>query len=81
MRTLLAETYARLTPWQKTQVARHPMRPHFRDYVEYIFEEFVPLGGDRFVVRRSSATLAGDGLAYLAGLLLRWTRARSTGTH
>ena len=44
---LLASTYAALTPWQKTQVARHPSRPHFRDYVEYAFEEFVPLGGDR----------------------------------
>ncbi|MXO50796.1 acetyl-CoA carboxylase carboxyltransferase subunit alpha [Erythrobacter gaetbuli] len=44
---LLATTYAALTPWQKTQVARHPSRPHFRDYVEYAFEEFVPLGGDR----------------------------------
>jgi len=44
---LLASTYAALTPWQKTQVARHPMRPHFRDYVEMMFDEFVPLGGDR----------------------------------
>jgi acetyl-CoA carboxylase carboxyl transferase subunit alpha len=44
---LLASTYAALTPWQKTQVARHPMRPHFCDYVELVFDEFVPLGGDR----------------------------------
>lgn len=44
---LLERTYAGLTPWQKTQVARHPARPHFRDYVESAFEEFVPLGGDR----------------------------------
>ena len=44
---LLAAAYASLTPWQKTQVARHPSRPHFRDYVEYAFEDFVPLGGDR----------------------------------
>jgi acetyl-CoA carboxylase carboxyl transferase subunit alpha len=44
---LLASTYAALTPWQKTQVARHPMRPHFRDYVELMFDEFVALGGDR----------------------------------
>ena len=44
---LLQRTYAGLTPWQKTQVARHPNRPHFRDYVEQAFEEFVPLGGDR----------------------------------
>jgi len=44
---LLASTYQGLSPWQKTQVARHPSRPHFRDYVEYAFDEFVPLGGDR----------------------------------
>jgi len=44
---LLASTYSALTPWQKTQVARHPSRPHFRDYVEAIFEDFMPLGGDR----------------------------------
>ena len=44
---LLASTYAALTPWQKTQVARHPARPHFRDYVERIFTDFTPLGGDR----------------------------------
>ncbi len=45
---LLASTYASLTPWQKTQVARHPQRPHFRDFVEHAFDEFVPLGGDRY---------------------------------
>ncbi|MGV2496128.1 acetyl-CoA carboxylase carboxyltransferase subunit alpha [Pelagerythrobacter aerophilus] len=44
---LLASTYGALTPWQKTQVARHPARPHFRDFVEHAFEEFIPLGGDR----------------------------------
>jgi acetyl-CoA carboxylase carboxyl transferase subunit alpha len=44
---LLASTYAALSPWQKTQVARHPARPHFRDFVAHGFDEFVPLGGDR----------------------------------
>lgn len=44
---LLAKTYGALTPWQKTQVARHPSRPHFRDFVEHAFEDFMPLGGDR----------------------------------
>ncbi len=44
---LLASTYRALTPWQKTQVARHPARPHFKDYVEAIFADFLPLGGDR----------------------------------
>ena len=55
---LLASTYASLTPWQKTQVARHPLRPHFRDYVEHAFEEFIPLGGDR---------LFGDDEAIMGG--------------
>ena len=44
---LLASTYRSLTPWQKTQVARHPSRPHFRDYVGHAFSDFMPLGGDR----------------------------------
>ena len=46
-RRLLAETYARLTPWQKTQVARHPSRPHFCDFVKALVEDFTPLAGDR----------------------------------
>jgi acetyl-CoA carboxylase carboxyl transferase subunit alpha len=44
---LLASTYRALSPWQKTQVARHPARPHFRDYVANMFTGFMPLGGDR----------------------------------
>jgi acetyl-CoA carboxylase carboxyl transferase subunit alpha len=44
---LLRDTYAKLTPWQKTQVARHGERPHFRDYVAGLFDEFMPLAGDR----------------------------------
>jgi acetyl-CoA carboxylase carboxyl transferase subunit alpha len=44
---MLRETYARLTPWQKTQVARHPDRPHFKDYVAALVEDFMPLAGDR----------------------------------
>ena len=44
---LLRDTYARLTPWQKSQVARHPERPHFNNYVAGITDEFVPLAGDR----------------------------------
>jgi acetyl-CoA carboxylase carboxyl transferase subunit alpha len=43
----LAETYAELTPWQKTQVARHPERPHFRHYIDGLVEDFTPLAGDR----------------------------------
>src|SRR3954470_24880493 len=44
---MLRDTYAKLTPWQKTQVARHPDRPHFKDYVAALVDEFVPLAGDR----------------------------------
>jgi acetyl-CoA carboxylase carboxyl transferase subunit alpha len=44
---LLRDTYAKLTPWQKAQVARHPERPHFKDYVAGMVEDFVPLAGDR----------------------------------
>jgi acetyl-CoA carboxylase carboxyl transferase subunit alpha len=44
---LLRDTYARLTPWQKTQVARHPARPHFKHYVARLIDGFMPLAGDR----------------------------------
>ena len=44
---MLADTYGKLTPWQKTQVARHPERPHFKDFIAGLFDEFIPLGGDR----------------------------------
>jgi acetyl-CoA carboxylase carboxyl transferase subunit alpha len=43
----LADLYAGLTPWQKIQVARHPQRPHFSDYVQQLIDEFTPLAGDR----------------------------------
>ncbi len=43
----LVDLYARLTPWQRTQVARHPDRPHFRHFVEGLFDAFTPLAGDR----------------------------------
>src|SRR6516165_3153397 len=44
---LLRQTYSRLTPWQKVQVARHPERPHCLDYIAGLITEFVPLAGDR----------------------------------
>jgi acetyl-CoA carboxylase carboxyl transferase subunit alpha len=44
---LLRDTYSRLTPWQKTQVARHGERPHFKDYVAGLFDDFMLLSGDR----------------------------------
>jgi acetyl-CoA carboxylase carboxyl transferase subunit alpha len=43
----LKDIYSHLNAWQKTQVARHPERPHFIDYVQELFEEFVELAGDR----------------------------------
>jgi len=44
---LLRTTYAKLTPWQKTQVARHPQRPHALAYIQALIEDFTPLAGDR----------------------------------
>jgi len=45
--SLRREAYGKLDPWQKTQVARHPERPHFVDYVAGLIDEFVELRGDR----------------------------------
>ncbi len=56
---LLQDTYAKLTPWQKAQVARHPQRPHFKDYVARLVDDFMPLSGDRAF---------GDDQAILGGL-------------
>jgi len=46
-RIALHDLYANLTPWQKTQVARHPQRPHCVDYIAGLITEFTPLAGDR----------------------------------
>jgi len=56
---LLSSTYGKLTPWQKTQVARHADRPHFTDYVKALIGDFTPLAGDRCF---------GDDHAILGGL-------------
>jgi acetyl-CoA carboxylase carboxyl transferase subunit alpha len=45
--TMLRDLYKDLTPWRKCQVARHPDRPHCKDYIEALFNEFMPLSGDR----------------------------------
>ena len=55
---LLADLYAKLTPWQKTKVARHPNRPHFKDITARLFADFMPLAGDRAF---------GEDLAILGG--------------
>ncbi len=59
-RQLLVDTYAKLTPWQKTQVARHPDRPHCLDYVSELIEDFQPLAGDRYFAE-DAAIMGGLG--------------------
>ncbi|MEI6419452.1 MAG: carboxyl transferase domain-containing protein, partial [Sphingomonadales bacterium] len=59
-RRLLAETYGKLSAWQKTQVARHPQRPHFTDIVKALVEDFMPLAGDR-AFGEDAAILGGLG--------------------
>ena len=54
----LKDTYASLNPWRKTQVARHPERPHFTDYIEGLFEDFQELAGDR-VYGNDEAVIGG----------------------
>ena len=44
---ILVDLYKNLTPWRKCQIARHPERPHCKDYIKALFSEFVPLSGDR----------------------------------
>ena len=56
---LLKSTYAKLSPWQKTLVARHPDRPHASDYIGALIEDFTPLAGDRAF---------GDDAAVIGGL-------------
>ncbi len=57
---LLRQVYARLTPWQKVQVARHPERPHCLDYLGGLITEFVPLAGDR-AFAEDTAVIGGIG--------------------
>ena len=56
----LRDLYANLTPWQKTQVARHPERPHCVDYIQQLITDFTPLAGDR-VFGEDAAVVAGFG--------------------
>jgi acetyl-CoA carboxylase carboxyl transferase subunit alpha len=57
---LLRQTYSRLTPWQKVQVARHPERPHALDYIRGLITDFVPLCGDR-AFAEDAAVVGGIG--------------------
>ena len=56
----LTDTYAKLTPWQKTQVARHPNRPHTIDYVKALIGDFTQLAGDRYFAE-DAAIIGGMG--------------------
>jgi len=56
----LTSTYAKLTPWQKTQVARHPDRPHAADYIKALVDDYMPLAGDR-LYGEDSAVVGGLG--------------------
>ncbi|CAN5177261.1 MAG: acetyl-CoA carboxylase carboxyltransferase subunit alpha [Pseudomonadota bacterium] len=55
---LLTDTYSKLSPWQKAQVARHPERPHFKNYVAGLADDFIPLAGDR-AYSEDSAIIGG----------------------
>jgi acetyl-CoA carboxylase carboxyl transferase subunit alpha len=57
---LLVDMYSKLTPWQKTQVARHPERPHCLDYIKALIDDFTPLAGDRYF-GEDSAIVGGLG--------------------
>ena len=58
--TMLKDLYKTLTPWQKCQVARHPDRPHCKDYIEALFTEFTPLAVTVVTVRANVAPAGGD---------------------
>jgi acetyl-CoA carboxylase carboxyl transferase subunit alpha len=66
---LRQRTYASLTPWQRTQLARHPKRPHARDWIKLLFQDFTELHGDR-VFRDDPAIIGGlarfDGMSVVA---------------
>lgn len=62
---LMRQTYSSLTPWQKVQVARHPDRPKFLRYLNDIFDDFVPLSGDRLFADDQSIV---GGMATLDGI-------------
>jgi acetyl-CoA carboxylase carboxyl transferase subunit alpha len=58
---LLADTYAKLNPWQKTMVARHAERPHCQDYINGLIEDFTTLAGDRYYAE-DAAIVGGMGM-------------------
>src|SRR5258706_7647139 len=71
-------TYAALTAWQRTQLARHPKRPHTRDFIRLLFEDFVELHADRL---HGADAAVVSGLALLDGrgvVVIRRQKGRDT---
>ena len=60
----LKSTYSQLSPWQKVLVSRHPERPHFQDIIKNLFEDYIPLSGDRNFSDDSALT---GGTAFFRG--------------
>ena len=60
----LKSTYSQLSAWQKVQVARHPERPHFQDIINYLFDDYIPLSGDRSFADDNALT---GGTAFFRG--------------
>ncbi|WP_354185371.1 acetyl-CoA carboxylase carboxyltransferase subunit alpha [Bartonella japonica] len=68
--TALSDIYKKLSPWQKTQVARHPDRPHFMDYAARLLTDVTPLAGDRKfaedeAIQAGFARFKGEAVAYI----------------
>ncbi|WP_455477008.1 acetyl-CoA carboxylase carboxyltransferase subunit alpha [Bartonella sp. B41] len=68
--TALRDIYKKLSPWQKTQVARHPDRPHFMDYAARLLSDVTPLAGDRKfaedeAIQAGFARFKGEAIAYI----------------
>ena len=60
----LKSTYSQLSSWQKVQVSRHPERPHFQDIINILFDDYIPLSGDRNFADDSALT---GGTAFFRG--------------
>jgi len=81
---LLRDTYAKLSPWQKAQVARHPDRPHFKDYVAGLADDFLPLAGDRAFgddAARRALVMAFDALGEAHELVSSYRRRMANLLH
>ena len=66
----LKSTYSQLSPWQKVLVSRHPERPHFQDIIKSLFEDYIPLSGDRNFSDDNALT---GGIAFFRGKSLEIT--------